>query len=191
MFELEDRPDKPPRFPSIAAALCVACLGAAGWTWMRYSYAWNLSADYIYDRAPQIYEGKWPAGACVQVETARLGQAKAYALVLAGSEAAKPVCVQGKVIGIGTVTCGHVAVEVLEKQWLGGVPSFFGLPGEATWVDYHTLYLRPYVTVGTSRFTGASIAGLVVGAMGVFVFTVALGHWLGERRRFRERDEGA
>ena len=33
-----------------------------------------------------------------------------------------------------------------------------------------------------SRFTGASIAGLVVGAMGVFVFTVALRHWLWERR---------
>jgi len=27
---------------------------------------------------------------------------------------------------------------------------------------------------------------LVVGAMGVFVFTVALRHWLGERRKFRE-----
>ena len=37
-----------------------------------------------------------------------------------------------------------------------------------------------------SRFTGASIAGLVVGAMGVFVFNVALRHWLGQRRRFRE-----
>ncbi|MHC4503055.1 MAG: hypothetical protein ACYTFI_07110 [Planctomycetota bacterium] len=44
----------------------------------------------------------------------------------------------------------------------------------------------PYVDVGASRFTGASIAGLLVGAMGVFVFTVALRHWLGERRRFRE-----
>ncbi len=29
-------------------------------------------------------------------------------------------------------------------------------------------------------------AGLVVGAMGVFVFAVALRHWLRERRRFRE-----
>ena len=38
-----------------------------------------------------------------------------------------------------------------------------------------------------SRFTGASIAGLVVGAMGVFVFTVALRHWLRERRKFREQ----
>jgi hypothetical protein len=37
-----------------------------------------------------------------------------------------------------------------------------------------------------SRFTGASVAGLVIGAMGASVFAVALRHWLGERRRFRE-----
>ncbi len=30
-----------------------------------------------------------------------------------------------------------------------------------------------------------------VGAMGVLVFSVALRHWLEERRRFRERDAGA
>ncbi len=47
------------------------------------------------------------------------------------------------------------------------------------------------IDTDASRFTGASIAGLVVGAMGVFVFTVALRLWLRERRKFRERDEGA
>jgi len=31
-------------------------------------------------------------------------------------------------------------------------------------------------------FHGVSIAGLVVGAMGVFVFSVALRHWLKERK---------
>jgi hypothetical protein len=35
-----------------------------------------------------------------------------------------------------------------------------------------------------SRFTGATIAGLVVGAMGAFVFGAALGHWLNRRRAF-------
>jgi hypothetical protein len=36
-------PARPPRFPSIAALLCVACVGAAAWTWMRYSYAWDVT----------------------------------------------------------------------------------------------------------------------------------------------------
>ncbi|MHC4503115.1 MAG: hypothetical protein ACYTFI_07410 [Planctomycetota bacterium] len=35
------------------------------------------------------------------------------------------------------------------------------------------------VDLTSGRFHGASIAGLVVGAMGVFVFTAALRHWLG------------
>jgi hypothetical protein len=41
------------------------------------------------------------------------------------------------------------------------------------------------------RFHAASIAGLVVGAMGAFVFTVALKHWLGERRAHAASAEDA
>ncbi|MHC4503898.1 MAG: hypothetical protein ACYTFI_11385 [Planctomycetota bacterium] len=41
-----------------------------------------------------------------------------------------------------------------------------------------------------SRLHPASIAGLVVGAMGVFVFGAALRHWLGERRRFADPGTG-
>jgi hypothetical protein len=40
------------------------------------------------------------------------------------------------------------------------------------------------IDTGSSRFTGASVAGLVVGAMGVFVFGAALRHWLNRRRAF-------
>jgi hypothetical protein len=40
----------------------------------------------------------------------------------------------------------------------------------------------PYVMTEKGRLTGASVAGLVVGAMGVFVFGTALRHWLRERR---------
>jgi hypothetical protein len=47
-------------------------------------------------------------------------------------------------------------------------------------------YVTVHLVERDSRFTGASVAGLVVGAMGAFVFAVALRHWLGERRRFRE-----
>jgi hypothetical protein len=46
----------------------------------------------------------------------------------------------------------------------------------------------PIVDIRRGRLHGASIAGLVVGAMGVSVFTVALRHWLRKRRRFREEE---
>ena len=54
----------------------------------------------------------------------------------------------------------------------------YRLPGQ--WLP------EAYVGTTSSRFTAPSVVGLIVGAMGVFVFTVALGHWLGERRKFRE-----
>ena len=54
-----------------------------------------------------------------------------------------------------------------------------------------TMVYTVALDAAASRFHGASIAGLVVGAMGVFVFTAALRHWLREQRRFREAAEGA
>ena len=35
------------RFPWIQLVFCLACLSMAAWTWMRYSYAWGLSAEDI------------------------------------------------------------------------------------------------------------------------------------------------
>ncbi|MHC4202203.1 MAG: hypothetical protein ACYSU0_19605, partial [Planctomycetota bacterium] len=51
---MPDGPTKLPRFPYIAALLCVACIGAAAWTWMRYSYAWPIEPGPL-DEA--VYEG--------------------------------------------------------------------------------------------------------------------------------------
>ena len=66
-----------------------------------------------------------------------------------------------------------------------GEPSRPGEPPDATTreADWHVTI---FINTDRSRFTGASIAGLVVGAMGVFVFAVALRHWLKERRKLRE-----
>ena len=38
---------KPPQFPYVAALLCVGCIGAAVWTWMRYSYAWDVTPSEV------------------------------------------------------------------------------------------------------------------------------------------------
>ncbi len=46
-----------------------------------------------------------------------------------------------------------------------------------------------YFDSRASRFHPASIAGLVVGAMGVFVFGAALKAWLRERKAYREVEE--
>ncbi|MHC4199582.1 MAG: hypothetical protein ACYSU0_06285 [Planctomycetota bacterium] len=114
--------------------------------------------------------------------------------------------------GGGSEKC---SVEVCPKDTRIGPPDEFGLvmvrgrltevfpcPLMANYVEMMLLREEeigvqgitvPIASINTdaSRFHGATVAGLVVGAMGVFVFTVALRHWQTERRRFRERDEGA
>ncbi len=73
--------------------------------------------------------------------------------------------------------CGKGAKN-REVEFVGRFIRHDGLPGGSETPLQHVV-----VDTTASRFTGASIAGLVVGAMGVFVFAVALRHWLGERRQ--------
>ena len=47
------------------------------------------------------------------------------------------------------------------------------------------------VGVGMSRFHPASIAGLVVGAWGIFIFAAAFLHWRRRRRLHEEQDAQA
>ena len=167
------QPDrKPPRFPFVAAVLCAACVGAAAWTWMRYSYAWDLSPGKLgSEEEAKVFE------------TTREGS---YALI------------RGRLTGVLDVKGTPVAqvcdspdgdrcvlVLILAEEQRRSVHEgdavFTGRiagvdPGEDT---------PPLVHLDTtaSRFAGASIAGLVVGVMGVFVFGAALRHWLNERRR--------
>ncbi len=48
--------DKPPLFPYVAAALFAACVVAAVWTWMRYSYCWDVPVDEVWPLG--WYEGR-------------------------------------------------------------------------------------------------------------------------------------
>jgi hypothetical protein len=50
---MPDETARPPRFPYVAALLCAACIGAAAWTWMRYSYCWTIAIDDLYVMPPE------------------------------------------------------------------------------------------------------------------------------------------
>ncbi len=176
MFELEGSPGKPPRFPFIAAALCVACVGATGWTWMRYSYVWEMTPSELATNRNEVrfhslrdryvyVRGQWlPGSQCSANQTAR-GRAT--------------------LLDLNDRSARIYVIWWPDAKLLRGQVAFTGrLIG---WVNtsisppHYLLYILP----NASRFHGASIAGLVVGAMGVFVFAVALRHWLGVRRKFR------
>jgi hypothetical protein len=161
-----------PRFPFVGALLCAACLAAAAWTWMMYSYCWNVSLKDVandpivllkrqlgrYERVEGVCLGRWSRANCGGLLVAdHVDPTVAYEIVIKGE-------------GMPAVATGDRLV-------------FTGRMDPFVTVDDP---LCGTMDISGSRFTGASIAGLVVGAMGVFVFAVALRHWFEERRRFRE-----
>jgi len=174
---MTDDPVKPPRFPYVAALLCAACLGAAVWLWMEYSYVWDVTPHDIVAGTPPSGQGGW-VGCFVSV------RCRARTINPAGTR----IFLWWTDSSISERHGGVFPIEVItgldpradqQTEWTGRI------------VHQTDNYLFLAVDTTRSRFTGASIAGLVVGAMGVFVFTVALRHWLNERRAFREEAAGA
>ncbi len=175
---MSDDPAKPPRFPIVGALLCAACLGAAGYLWMRYSYCWEAAAP-----AMAANERSWVLR-YVQFspEDVKRNFKPSY-------DGTPLLRFREPVAG-----CRGEDTTVTVRLWPRGVASASRARGRLSApryfprVNHHSGSADTFwdLNLRASRFHGASVAGLVVGAMGVFVFTVALRHWLGERRRFRE-----
>ncbi len=175
MAQSPAEPDrKPPRFPYVAALLCAACIGAAAWTWMRYSYCWDITEWTTQQHKGE--KGGWPDQAYASL-TGRVEYIRDYRdpegfgviTLMWTCETGS----NGDDIKVKDPTVFHLGqtASVRGRAHLG----YSEQDGEAYlyWLDTYA-----------SRLHGASIAGLVVGAMGVFVFTVALRHWLNQRRAF-------
>ncbi len=47
------------RFPWIQLVFCLACLTMTAWTWMRYSYAWDLTPAQL-DPGKNASFDDWP-----------------------------------------------------------------------------------------------------------------------------------
>ena len=172
---------KPPRFPYVAAVLCAACVGAAGWTSMRCSYAWDVTPEDFWEKdlveingrfVPQTTDGRYDGR-----------YVRAHGIVSdSGTHIAYGWLPRIQAFG----EWGYVNIELPGKDSLiqyvdrsgaidGRLCSGFGVAG---W---------PTIDMNASRLTWRSITGLVVGAMGVFVFAVYLRHWLKERRASGEQ----
>ena len=185
---MPDDPIKPPRFPYVGALLCAACLGAAVWTWMTYSYVLEVTPEDIV-AAGGARDGRYVRLRTKEVQETVHGvpprkvEDLHYFYIHRKSGGRFQLYVRAPAVlrpfpGDQFQQClAHpVRDETGELVFVGRVRvSFFR--GKLWSVKVDTT---------ASRFHGASVGGLVVGAMGVFVFAVALRHWLGERRRFRE-----
>jgi hypothetical protein len=165
---------KPPRFPYVGALLCAACVGAAVWTWMRYSYVWDVAAEEI--GVGCKYDERRPLpGYYVRVRGTPMGS---YVNRRCWLRAGSPGRSWGKVTVFGKPV-GSFTFSPRNPPRL----SYTGRVVGQEWKD-HQLRRLVFVSVDTTagRFTGASVAGLVVGAWGVFVFAAALKAWLNQRR---------
>ncbi|MHC4199984.1 MAG: hypothetical protein ACYSU0_08340, partial [Planctomycetota bacterium] len=177
----------------------------AAWTWMRYSYTWEVTLSTLFEpsekiRMQQRYvraSGRIVAWFSISDSSMVNGRGVYLALLgpATGAESsvhvASPPWSRPCPVGIGVVL-NRSADGLLSEQ--GTVQeleqgTLLRVTGRALDLDMLEPPSGLVVDATASRFTGASVAGLVVGAMGVFVFTVALRHWLGERRKLREAVE--
>jgi hypothetical protein len=173
---------------------------------MRYSYAWDFSPSVFYVSLPD-QPGGWPDGAFVRLSGlfGGLDMSRGGAVQygpdgnIVGRYVA-PVEVYDRDARLDIVYVSSADVP-LESRREGVAIEVTGRVGCDDWIWRDCFNLGPQggphpraffgVDSTASRFTGASIAGLVVGAMGVFVFAVALGHWLNQHKALKAPDVAA
>jgi hypothetical protein len=141
---------------------------------MRYSYRWEVSAEAL----SQFHaEGGLNGAKCARSFSER------YARLSGCTILEEPPSLTSASPYFRAWTCylrqGH-------GQFLLAVTTSPGVaPHNAMYLEGRFLFLPDIVNLcfdfTASRWHGASITGLVVGAMGVFVFTLYLRTWLKER----------
>ncbi len=188
-------PDRSPfrRFPYGPALLCAACLSMAAWTWMRFSYAWEFSRSDckrarlyvgIHDgqQTAYVFRPRWPYGRYTVVRgtaTEPIGVLENGVYYICEAEGDEILATirfhepAGVPVGdndmnrVGEVFYGHLTAPWHEAE-----------PFVATSNRFAGLLI---IDTTASRFHPASIAGLVVGIMGVFIFGLYLRRWVKER----------
>jgi hypothetical protein len=185
---MPDETAKPPRFPYVAAALCVACLGAAGWTWMRYSYAWEMRpTDLLVREQTADSDGPFTIEEDGSYIDVYCDNSRADMFVrMKGT-----YCLDHSISDIPTILIfdGDIKKGSWNIELVAPPPrrpshsSRVALKGRLLLRNRYNFTVLVFDPT-SSRLHGASIAGLVVGAMGVFVFAAALRHWLNRRRAF-------
>jgi hypothetical protein len=154
------------RFPYAAAAFACACVAAAVWTFMLYSYAWDVRTD---DFAGGDRWGPHPlAGRYVRLHRPAEGRWSRYWSAGDGLAEYLDHLASGFSTGGGPV---WVPIKGLPE---GASPEVIHgrVVAETSMGSTAMRFLGAHATA--SRWTGASVAGLVVGAMGVFVFALHL-----------------
>jgi hypothetical protein len=179
------------RFPWVQLVFCIACLTMTTWTWMRYSYAWEVDVKTIadYDTSGSMtrpgsrrFDHRF-----LSIRGTVVALRPALPMITATGDISQ--ISSAKFIRLADPADENATVSILTEAHggltVGSVEACIGrhvacdgrmmLKLESDWVLVE-------IDATASRFTGASIAGLVVGAMGCFIFGLYLRAWLRERK---------
>jgi hypothetical protein len=157
------------RFPWVQLVFCVACLVMCGYMWMRFSYCWDFTVRSL----AKPSQRHWRIGAYVRV------QAKVHPYYY---EVYPPQT------GMHLVVEPSASLEDMfrtkDSLHIVTMPGVRYQPGVVQEFRGHVIGIPDGWGINTtaSRFHPSSIAGLVVGAMGVFIFGLYLLRWVKERR---------
>jgi len=174
------------------------------WTWMRYSYLWDFTVATL-ARYEDDIGGCWPCSAYIAIRGEPVPDAEGFVtgspiphedpdwdgLVVDPSTDVVKATVAGASVGTKCRTASSV-----KKAWRRSLIVFGDGPRptpchDALWKlqgrarPYGNIHppLVPYLLDTTAcRFHPASVAGLVVGTMGCFIFGLYLRKWFIDRK---------
>jgi len=161
------------RFPWVQLAFCLACLTMTAWTWMRYSYCWEVCPCDLFecrcdDSSPETRDPSpdlsW-RGRYVRIR---------------GRESGGNYGPNDSAVAISTRDCVvHVWFPAPKVKRASGQRG--RVVGQVQF-DGMTLGYPVMVDASASRLHPASVGGLFVGVMGYLVFRLYLFAWLRERK---------
>jgi len=164
---------------------------------MTYSYARPTTPEDVSRDVDALVQRAFPSAAPPSRRWGSLHEMNRFMDSRKARFAALPtqpyLAVRGTLTDTG-VRDGGLAYGALGDDIFVILPAEADLEDEQTYIGRLEIVGRPdYYAINldttASRFTGASIAGLVVGAMGCFIFGLYMRTWLGERKALARQPE--
>jgi len=165
-----------PGFPWVQLVFCIACLSMMAWTWMRYSWVVDTTVENLIV-AGWADETSWRHSPTTLV---RFRGSTHYV----GSGSGDGL----RVLSVCSPDARNGQINVLIPNSQYTYSECFNTRTYEGRVFYRSVWTesgpRSYTTIDTTapRLVPPSVAGLVVGVMGVFIFGLYLRRWLRERK---------
>lgn len=168
MIDKRPRSDPGPhaRFPYGPALLCAACLAMCAWTWMRYSHAWDVTPERIASWPRDSLDGRYVVLTGVPSAWDSESRDLLFYVLSRSGDRERIVARLGDQAPPSTsddpvTVAGRVTIGLTVPESLGPV------------IHIHAYW---------GRFHPASVAGIVVASMGMFVLGLYLRSYLKGRR---------